>query len=113
MQSSLRTVLDDIRSATSDLSEADKGHRFEVLMKRYLQTDPTYKARFSDVWLWNEWTYGKGHDVGIDIVAKEADSDRYVAIQCKFYEPTHLMNAHDVDTLLHGSQHHYQNGAQR
>ncbi|MBQ3525888.1 MAG: DEAD/DEAH box helicase [Akkermansia sp.] len=100
MQSSLRTVLDDIRSATSDLSEADKGHRFEVLMKRYLQTDPTYKARFSDVWLWNEWTYGKGHDVGIDIVAKEADSDRYVAIQCKFYEPTHLMNAHDVDTFF-------------
>ncbi len=100
MQSSLRTVLDDIRSATSDQSEADKGHRFEVLMKRYLQTDPTYKARFSDVWLWNEWTYGKGHDVGIDIVAKEADSDRYVAIQCKFYEPTHLMNAHDVDTFF-------------
>lgn len=100
MQSSLRTVLDDIRSATSDLSEADKGHRFEVLMKRYLQTDPTYKTRFSDVWLWNEWTYGKGHDVGIDIVAKEADSDRYVAIQCKFYEPTHLMNAHDVDTFF-------------
>ncbi len=100
MQSSLRTVLDDIRSATSDLSEADKGHRFEVLVKRYLQTDPTYKARFSDVWLWNEWTYGKGHDVGIDIVAKEADSDRYVAIQCKFYEPTHLMNAHDVDTFF-------------
>ena len=37
-------------------------------MKRYFQTDPTYKARFSDVWLWNEWPYSKGHDVGIDIV---------------------------------------------
>ena len=100
MKSSLRTILDDIRSATLDLSEADKGHRFEVLMKRYLQTDPIYKARFSDVRLWNEWTYAKGHDVGIDLVAKEADSDRYVAIQCKFYEPTHLMNAHDVDTFF-------------
>lgn len=96
----LRTILDDIRSATADLSEADKGHRFEVLMKRYFQTDPTYKARFSDVWLWNEWPYSKGHDVGIDLVAKETDSDRYVAIQCKFYEPTHLMNAHDVDTFF-------------
>lgn len=69
-------------------------------MKRYLQTDPTYKARFSDVWLWNEWPYAKGHDVGIDIVAKEADSDRYVAIQCKFYAPDYLMNAHDVDTFF-------------
>ncbi|MBR5213076.1 MAG: DEAD/DEAH box helicase [Akkermansia sp.] len=100
MQSPLRTVLNDIRSATTDLSEADKGHRFEVLMKRYFQTDPTYKERFSEVWLWNEWTYSKGHDIGIDIVAKEADSDRYVAIQCKFYEPDHLMSAHDLDTFF-------------
>lgn len=100
MQSPLRSILDNIRSATADLSEADKGHRFEVLMKRYLQTDPIYKERFSDVWLWNEWTYAKGHDVGIDIVAKEADSDRYVAIQCKFYAPDYLLNAHDVDTFF-------------
>lgn len=96
----LRTILDNIRSATADLSEADKGHRFEVLMKRYFQTDPTYKARFSDVWLWNEWPYAKGHDIGIDIVAKEADSDRYIAIQCKFYAPDYLINAHDVDTYF-------------
>lgn len=100
MKSSLQSILDDIRSATADLSEADKGHRFEVLMKRYFQTDPTYKERFSEVWLWNEWTYSKGHDIGIDIVAKEANSDRYVAIQCKFYEPDHLMNAHDLDTFF-------------
>ncbi len=69
-------------------------------MKRYFQTDPTYKARFSDVWLWNEWPYAKGHDVGIDIVAKEADTDRYVAIQCKFYAPDYLMRAHDVETFF-------------
>lgn len=100
MQSTLRTVLADIRSATADLSEAEKGHRFEVLMKRYFQTDPTYKARFSDVWLWSEWPYAKGHDVGIDLVAKEADSDRYIAIQCKFYAPDYLINAHDVDTFF-------------
>lgn len=100
MKSTLRTLLDSIREATRQTSEADKGHRFEVLMKRYLLTDPTYKARFSDVWLWNEWPYAKGHDVGIDIVAKEADSDRYVAIQCKFYEPTHLMRLPDVQTFF-------------
>lgn len=100
MKSTLRTLLDSIREATRQTSEADKGHRFEVLMKRYLLTDPTYKARFSDVWLWNEWPYAKGHDVGIDIVAKEADSDRYVAIQCKFYEPTHLMSLPDVQTFF-------------
>ena len=100
MQSPLRSILDEIREATSDLSEKEKGHRFEVLMQRYLQTDPIYKSRFSNVWLWSEWPYAKGHDVGIDIVAKEADSDRYVAIQCKFYEPTHLMSLPDVETFF-------------
>lgn len=69
-------------------------------MKRYFQTDPTYKARFSDVWLWKECPFTKGHDVGIDLVAKESDSDRYVAIQCKFYEPNHLMSLPDVQTFF-------------
>ncbi len=98
MKSSLRLLLEQIREAT--LTEADKGHRFEVLIQRYLQTDPIYKERFSDVWLWSQWPYAKGHDVGIDIVAKEADSARYVAIQCKFYAPDYLMSAHDVDTFF-------------
>ena len=100
MQSPLRSILEDIRTATTCLSEAEKGRRFEVLVKRYLQADPIYKERFSDVWLWSEWPYAKGHDVGIDIVAKEADSDRYVAIQCKCYEPTHLMRLPDVQTFF-------------
>ena len=100
MKSTLRTLLDEIREATQHSSETDKGHRFEVLVKRYLQTDPIYRERFSEVWLWSEWTYAKGHDVGIDIVAKEADSDRYVAIQCKFYESTHLMRLPDVETFF-------------
>lgn len=100
MQSPLRSILEDIRNATADLSEAEKGHRFEVLMKRYFQADPIYKERFSDVWLWSEWPYSEGHDVGIDLVAKEADSDRYVAIQCKFYEPNHLMSLPDVQTFF-------------
>lgn len=98
MKSPLRTLLEQIREAT--LTEADKGHRFEVLIKRYFESDPVYKERFSDVWLWSQWPYAKGHDVGIDIVAKEADSDRYVAIQCKFYAPDYLMSAHDVDTFF-------------
>lgn len=71
-----------------------------MLVKRWLQTDPIYRERFSEVHLWSEWPHAKGHDVGIDIVAKEADSDRYVAVQCKFYEPGHLMNLPDVQTFF-------------
>lgn len=100
MKSPLRVLLDEIRDATRDISEADKGHRFEVLIQRYFRTDPVYRERFSEVWLWKDCPFTKGHDVGIDIVAKEADSDRYVAIQCKFYEPTHLMSLPDVETFF-------------
>ena len=100
MKSTLRTLLENIREATQQTSEADKGHRFEVLIKRYFETDPVYRSRFSGVWLWSEWPYSEGHDVGIDLVAKEADSDRYVAIQCKFYESDHLMSLPDVQTFF-------------
>ena len=98
--SPLRQILEDIRTATAEHSEAEKGHRFEVLVKRYFQSDPIYTARFSEVWLWSEWPYSDGHDIGIDLVAKEADTDRYVAIQCKFYEPKHLMSLPDVQTFF-------------
>lgn len=98
--SPLRQILEDIRTATAEHSETEKGHRFEVLVKRYFLTDPIYTARFSEVWLWNEWPYSDGHDIGIDLVAKEADTDRYVAIQCKFYEPKHLMSLPDVQTFF-------------
>ncbi len=82
------------------MSEREKGTRFEELICRFLQDDPIYKERFSGVWLWGNWPYAEGQDVGIDLVAKEADSDRYVAIQCKFYEPDHLMRLHDVETFF-------------
>lgn len=82
------------------MSEREKGTRFEELICRFLQDDPIYKERFSEVWLWGNWPYAEGQDVGIDLVAKEADSDRYVAIQCKFYEPDHLMSLHDVETFF-------------
>lgn len=98
MKSPLRTLLAQFREAT--FTEADKGHRFEVLIKRYFESDPVYKERFSGVWLWNEWPHANGHDRGIDLVAKEAASDRYVAIQCKCYDEAHLMNLHDVDTFF-------------
>lgn len=98
MKSPLRTLLAQFREVT--FTEADKGHRFEVLIKRYFESDPVYKERFSCVWLWNEWPHANGHDRGIDLVAKEAASDRYVAIQCKCYDEAHLMNLHDVDTFF-------------
>ena len=50
----------------------DLGDKFERLIKRYLEIDPMYKDRFSNVWLWNDFPERNGEqDTGIDIVAQE------------------------------------------
>ena len=82
MNPSLRRVLDLIR--TNSQSESDKGTRFEHLMKRYLETDPVYRDRFSRVGRCVDWAYRGGlADQGVDLVAQEAATGEYVAIQCK------------------------------
>ena len=99
MNPSLRRVLDLIR--TNSQSESDKGTRFEHLMKRYLETDPVYRDRFSHVWRWVDWPYRGGlADQGVDLVAQEAATGDYVAIQCKCYEETHTLNLADVGTFF-------------
>ncbi len=35
------------------ISNRELGDRFERLICRYLELDPTYKDRFSNVWMWN------------------------------------------------------------
>lgn len=101
METPLRTLLATIRKLAEHTSEAEKGHSFEVLTKRYLETDPIYKERFSEVWAWCDWPCNnKEHDSGIDLVAKEAATGNYVAIQCKCYAENHLMTLHDVETFF-------------
>ena len=84
-------------------SEADKGTRFEELMREYLWADPKYTACFTEIWLWRDFPFrkdfGSGHDVGIDLVAKTIEG-HYWAIQCKCYkEGTYIQKA-DVDTFI-------------
>ena len=84
-------------------SEADKGTRFEELMREYLWADPKYGILFDEIWLWRDFPFrkdfGSGHDVGIDLVARTMDG-RYWAIQCKCYkEGTYIQKA-DVDTFI-------------
>lgn len=82
-------------------SESDQGTRFEKLMVRYLQTDPVYRDRFSGVWLWTDWKWREHTaDQGIDIVAQEAATGDYVAIQCKCYAEDHTLSLQDVGTFF-------------
>ncbi len=83
-------------------SERNKGDKFERLMQAYLQTEPTYAATFSDVWLWSEFPYREsfgGVDLGIDIVCRTYAGE-YWAVQCKFYDESTAINKAAVDTFL-------------
>ena len=54
MSRGFQNVLDHIRAVAG--SEVEKGRLFERLMKAYFEQDPLYRDRFSDVWLWSQWT---------------------------------------------------------
>lgn len=92
-------------------SERDKGARFELLMKKYLLSEPTYEGRFKQIWLWNEFPYRKdfsGKDTGIDLVAQTVEGD-YWAVQCKCYEENAYIDKAGVDSFLSTSSKSFYN----
>lgn len=96
----LQQILDKYRKVSFDMR--DQGSRFEKLMKAYLLTEPQYRGRFQEVWLWNEFPSRKdfgGKDLGIDLVAKTTLGE-YWAIQCKFFKEDSLITKPQVDTFI-------------
>ena len=69
------TTIHDILAQFRDeeLHNRHLGDRFECLICRYLELDPLFADRFSNVWMWNEWPKkGNSGDMGIDTVAVDA-----------------------------------------
>lgn len=84
-----------------------KGRLFERLTKVFLTTDPTWTARFDEVWLWQDWPGRDGKpDTGIDLVARERHGGGWCAIQCKFYAPTSTIQKGDLDSFFTASGKH-------
>ena len=70
----------------------------------FLRHNMGYKDQFEDVWLWKDWLERDNKpDTGIDIVAKFRNSDKFCAVQCKFYEPEYSVSKPDIDTFLAAS----------
>ncbi len=84
-------------------SKRDKGDKFERFIAAYLRLDSLYAERFSNVWLWSDWPDHWGADTGIDLVAKERETDEYCAIQCKFFKPDHSIRKEDIDSFFTAS----------
>ena len=104
LETGLRGVINFLTDTAS--SQYRVGNEFERLIQRYFRVDPLYKDRFSDVWLWREWTALRtdfdATDIGIDLVARETNGE-YCAIQCKCYaEDTKVSKAH-IDSFISAS----------
>ncbi len=98
---SIHEVMEAFREAPSN---SERGTKFEKLMVRYFDLDPLLSQQYDAVWRWIDWPGRKGKpDTGIDLVARERDSGKYTAIQCKFYEPTHHLRKEDIDSFFTAS----------
>ncbi|PRY55734.1 DEAD/DEAH box helicase [Glycomyces artemisiae] len=103
MTGSVRDILDHIRVASQ--TNAERGRRFEQLMLAFFRTDPQWRQQFAEVWMWADSPLAEDNatDTGIDLVAREAESEEFCAIQCKFYEPDKMIRKADIDSFFTAS----------
>ena len=101
------------RYRAESLSEAEKGTKFERLMRAYLLALPKYEGLLAHVWLWHDFPYrsdfGSGHDLGIDLVAQTVTGE-YWAVQCKCYAADARISKESVDTFLSTSAKRFSDG---
>src|SRR5699024_4757348 len=84
-------------------TQRDRGTLFELLVKTYLENEPTYQRLFEEVWMLNdvpsEYNIPKV-DTGVDLVAKMAKTGELVAIQCKYYSKDTKIRKEHIDSFL-------------
>lgn len=94
----IHEVIEAFRQAPSN---SERGTKFEKLMVRYFELDPTQAQEYDAVWRWIDYPDRKGKpDTGIDLVARSSDTGELTAIQCKFYEPEHNLSKGDIDSFF-------------
>lgn len=94
----IHEVIEAFRQAPSN---SERGSKFEKLMVRYFELDPTQAQEYDAVWRWIDYPDRKGKpDTGIDLVARSRDTGELTAIQCKFYEPEHNLSKGDIDSFF-------------
>lgn len=100
----IRVLLDRYRSSAQ--TEREKGTYFEKLAVAFLKHDSVMKDQFENAWLFADWAAMMGlagNDTGIDVVAKIRDSEKYCAVQCKFYAEGKIIQKADIDSFFTAS----------
>ena len=101
MGTDFKTFLNEIRKKAK--TEREKGAIFERATRDFLKQSPEYS--FENVWLWPNWPdlrkYGfSKKDLGIDLVAREQETGRFWAIQCKCFDESFQVNKQDIDSFF-------------
>ena len=87
------------RIVSESADRREQGTRFEHAVKFFLEQDPSWLERVTQVWLWDEAPTNSGKmDTGIDLVAEDVDGS-YWAVQAKCYAKPKLA-AKDVSTFF-------------
>ena len=78
------------------------GELFERAIKDFLKQSPEHD--FEDVWMWLDWPDRKKYhfqtDAGIDLVAKERETGKIWAIQCKCYAENVQIKKENIDSFF-------------
>lgn len=98
-------TFDDVLDRLRQESGGDKkalGTAFERLMRDFFKADKFYQQRFSNVYMWGEWSGRDGPDTGIDLVAYDLDKGerKKCAIQCKCYDDRTPLEQKDISSFI-------------
>ena len=101
MGSDFRGFLREIRAKAKN--EREKGAFFERAVRDFLKQSPEYS--FENVWLWPDWPDLRKHgfskkDLGVDLVAREKETGRFWAVQCKCFDENHQVERQDIDSFF-------------
>ncbi len=100
-KSNFKSFLKEIRKKAK--SEREKGDLFERAIRDFLKQSPEHS--FEGVWMRKDWPglqkYGFPlKDLGIDLIAKEKETGKFWAIQCKCYNEHYQVNKPDIDSFF-------------
>lgn len=102
----MKTVYDVLDPIVNEsISEKEKGTKYEAACVWYLENDPYYSQFFLRVGTleqalsWDDCPIQDTQDIGIDLVAQEASTGNWWAIQCKCYNLDKLLRKEDCDSF--------------
>lgn len=101
IQHSFDTLIRSLEN--DDMVQRDRGTLFELLVVAYLKNEPMYARLFDEVWILHNVPENykiPKKDTGVDLVAKNRETGKLVAIQCKYYSKDTTIQKSHIDSFL-------------